>query len=43
MTFDTNDSLILAVMRHANLTKLATNDRDFDHIAWLDVYAPADI
>jgi predicted nucleic acid-binding protein len=39
----TNDSLILAVMKHANLTKLATNDRDFDRVAWLNVYAPTDI
>ena len=39
----TNDSLILAAMKHANLSKLATNDRDFDHIAWVNVYSPSDI
>lgn len=39
----TNDSLLLAVMKQANLTKLATNDNDFDHIRWLDLYKPADV
>lgn len=39
----TNDSLILAVMQSADLTKLATNDRDFERVSWLDLYGPTDI
>ncbi len=39
----TNDSLIVAVMKEAGLSKLATHDNDFDHIAWLQVYKPSDI
>ncbi len=39
----TNDSLILAAMKNANLAKLVTNDNDFSHIAWLDVYKPTDV
>lgn len=39
----TNDSLILAVMKQVNLSKLATNDNDFGKISWLEVYQPADI
>lgn len=39
----TNDALLLAVMKQANLTKLATNDNDFDHLRWLDLYKPTDV
>lgn len=39
----TNDSLIVATMREAGLTKLATHDRDFNRISWLTVYKPEDV
>jgi predicted nucleic acid-binding protein len=39
----TNDSLILATMKEMSLTKLATNDQDFERINWVDVYTPTDI
>ncbi len=39
----TNDSLILAAMKQAHLSKLATNDNDFDRIARLDIYKPTDV
>jgi predicted nucleic acid-binding protein len=36
-----NDALIVAVMQHHGLTKLASNDADFDHVPGLTRYAPA--
>ncbi len=39
----TNDSLIVTTMKNAGITKLATNDNDFDHISWLEIYKPADV
>lgn len=39
----TNDSLIVATMKQASFSKLATNDDDFDNIAWLDIYKPSDV
>jgi predicted nucleic acid-binding protein len=35
-----NDALIVAVMRTQGLTKLASNDNDFDHVPGLTRYAP---
>lgn len=39
----TNDSLLITPMKQAGLSKLATNDDDFDNIAWLDIYKPSDV
>jgi predicted nucleic acid-binding protein len=39
----TNDSLILAMMKIAGLSKLATRDNDFERIPWLQLYQPSDI
>jgi predicted nucleic acid-binding protein len=36
----TNDGLIVAVMQANGLTKLASNDTDFDRVPWLTRYAP---
>lgn len=37
----TNDALILALMRHHNLTMLASHDSDFDAVPGITRYAPA--
>jgi predicted nucleic acid-binding protein len=37
----TNDGLIVAVMQANGLTKLASNDTDFDRVPGLTRYAPA--
>jgi predicted nucleic acid-binding protein len=34
------DALIVAVMQTHGLTNLASNDADFDRVAWLTRYAP---
>lgn len=39
----TNDSLIVKVMQDSGISKLATNDNDFDQIPWLQVYKPSDV
>lgn len=39
----TNDSLVVAVMKNAGISKLATHDNDFDHITWLEIYKPSDV
>lgn len=39
----TNDSIIVAAIKDLGLSKLVTNDNDFDHIKWLRVYKPADL
>ena len=38
----TNDSLILAAADEYGIGNLASNDGDFDEIAWLTVYKPTD-
>lgn len=37
----TNDALIVAAMHHHGLTRLASNDADFDRVPGLTRYAPA--
>jgi predicted nucleic acid-binding protein len=37
----TNDGLVVAVMQSNGLTKLASNDGDFDRVAGITRYAPA--
>ena len=37
----TNDALIVAVMRANGLTKIASNDADFDRVPGITRYAPA--
>ena len=39
----TNDSLIITTMKNAGISKLATNDNDFDHINEISVYKPSDV
>jgi predicted nucleic acid-binding protein len=39
----TNDSIVVAAMKDLRLSKLVTNDSDFDRIKWLHVYKPADL
>jgi predicted nucleic acid-binding protein len=39
----TNDSLIVAAMREYGIAHLASNDRTFDRVAGITVYAPTDI
>ena len=39
----TNDSLAAAVMKESGISNFATNDDDFDHIGWLNVYKPSDL
>ncbi len=39
----TNDSLMVAAIKDLGLSKLVSNDNDFDHIKWLHVYKPADL
>jgi predicted nucleic acid-binding protein len=36
-----NDALIVAVMQASGLTKLASNDADFDRVPGITRYAPA--
>jgi predicted nucleic acid-binding protein len=35
------DALIVAVMQANGLTQLASNDADFDRVAWITRFAPA--
>ena len=35
-----NDALIVAVMQANGLTRLASNDADFDRVPWLTRYEP---
>ncbi|MCI0376897.1 MAG: type II toxin-antitoxin system VapC family toxin [Gemmataceae bacterium] len=37
----TNDGLVAAVMQSNGLTKLASNDADFDRVSGITRYAPA--
>ncbi len=39
----TNDSLLVAAMKHADISALASHDHDFERVAWLRLYAPTDI
>ena len=39
----TNDSVILAAADVFGIEAVATNDRDFDVIPWITVYAPGDL
>ncbi|MHB8382216.1 MAG: type II toxin-antitoxin system VapC family toxin [Candidatus Binataceae bacterium] len=39
----TTDSLIVACMRDLGLRSLATNDRDFDRVAKIEIFRPSDI
>lgn len=39
----TNDSLVITAMKDFGLSKIATNDTDFNHIKWLQVYSPSDL
>ena len=39
----TNDSLVIAFMRDFKLTKLTTNDGDFDHVEDIKVFKPLDV
>ncbi len=39
----TNDSLIVAALKDANLVNLATNDNDFYSVKWLTVFKPSDL
>lgn len=39
----TNDSLVVATMKEKGVSILLTNDNDFDHIEWLQIYKPSDI
>ena len=36
----TNDALIVAVMQHYGLTRLASSDPDFDRVPGITRYAP---
>ena len=39
----TNDSLVVAAMRHCGLNNLASADKGFDHVMGLARYAPSDL
>jgi predicted nucleic acid-binding protein len=39
----TNDSLIVAAMREYGVTRIATNDKQFETVAGIFVFAPNDI
>ncbi len=39
----TNDSILVAIMKELGLLNLATNDSDFDHIKWLQIYKPSEL
>ena len=39
----TNDSMIVAAMREYGISRIATNDRQFDAIAGITVFSPTDI
>lgn len=39
----TNDSIAAAVMKEDKISNFATNDDDFDHIQWLNIYKPSDL
>ncbi len=39
----TNDSLIVAAMREYGISKIATNDRQFETVAGISVFSPTDV
>lgn len=39
----TNDSIIVAAMREYGITKIATNDRQFEAVTGISVFAPTDV
>ena len=39
----TNDSIIVATMRDAGVTAIATADRDFERVEGIEVYRPTDL
>jgi predicted nucleic acid-binding protein len=39
----TNDSIIVSTMREYGISRLATNDRQFDTVANISVFSPSDI
>lgn len=39
----TNDSFVLSVMKDLGIQNILTNDDDFDHIKWLNIYKPDDL
>ena len=41
--FLVNDSISLAVMQRQDVHAIATNDRDFQRVNWLEVHLPSDL
>lgn len=41
--FLVNDSISLAMMRRESIDAIATNDRDFQRVNWLEVHLPSDL
>ena len=41
--FLVNDSVSLAMMRRHGIPAIATNDRDFQRVDWLEVHLPTDL
>ena len=41
--FLVNDSISLAMMRQREIQAIATNDRDFQRVNWLEVHLPSDL
>lgn len=39
----TTDAINLALMKEFEIENIATNDKDFEKISWLNVYSPGDI
>lgn len=43
MGFLVNDSISLAMMQRRRIPAIATNDRDFQRVNWLEVHLPSDL
>ena len=41
--FLVNDSVSLAMMQRYDIRAIATNDRDFQRVNWLEVHLPSDL
>lgn len=41
--FLVNDSISLAMMQRQDVHAIATNDRDFQRVNWLEVHLPSDL
>jgi predicted nucleic acid-binding protein len=39
----TNDSVIVAAMREYGISRIATNDKQFDPVAGITVFSPTDL